>query len=156
MKGPTHELVGVSTAVATAQVLHVDMVMATGLVGAAYVSSRLPDRLEGLLPHRTVTHWGVTAVALTTAIGVGLGATAGLVVALVVAGGFAIGYGMHLVADMCTPHGLAVAMPFSRRKCWLLPRALRIRTGSTSEGFFAFLVAAALAAYMAMTYVVTS
>jgi membrane-bound metal-dependent hydrolase YbcI (DUF457 family) len=65
-------------------------------------------------------------------------ATAGAVGAL-------IGYGLHLVADACTPHGVPVFAPFYREGIHLLPRALRITTGSRRElVIVAFLAAGAL------------
>ena len=54
----------------------------------------------------------------------------------------AIGYLAHIAADACTPGGVPVFAPLSRRRHWLLPRPARIPTGSLRE----LAVAAALLA----------
>ncbi len=41
-----------------------------------------------------------------------------------------IGLASHLALDMMTLSGLTLLFPFSPRPCWLLPRPLRVRTGS--------------------------
>jgi hypothetical protein len=70
---------------------------------------------------------------------------AGAGVALVVAGGVAIGYVAHVAADACTPAGVALWAPLSRRHLWLLPPGARIRTESWREVAVAAAAAAALA-----------
>lgn len=152
MKGPTHELLGVSVAAAGAQAAQVPALQAAGLIATAYLASRLPDRLEVLVPHRSVTHWALTAAALTAAVAVGLGIALGPVVALVAGAGFAVGYGGHIAADACTPHGVPALAPFYPRPVWLLPRALRVRTGSWREGLLALTVTLGLAFYLAASY----
>jgi hypothetical protein len=49
------------------------------------------------------------------------------------AAGVAIGYGVHLAADPCTPSGVPLWAPFSGRRHWLLPARARINTGSARE-----------------------
>jgi membrane-bound metal-dependent hydrolase YbcI (DUF457 family) len=43
---------------------------------------------------------------------------------------FGIGLASHLALDACTPGGLRPFLPFTDLKLWLMPRPLRIRTGS--------------------------
>ena len=82
--------------------------------------------------HRGATHWLVTGAAVTV-----IGAVAASVVyaalVLPVAAGLGVGYTLHLLADACTPHGVPLLGPFSRRKRHLLPNGRRIRTGSGPE-----------------------
>jgi len=52
-----------------------------------------------------------------------------------------LGYGSHLVADACTKSGIPALYPH-RGRIHLLPRALRLTTGSLAEE--AFLVALGL------------
>ena len=40
---------------------------------------------------------------------------------------FGLGWLSHLGADACTNAGLQPFLPFSRRRCWLLPRRMRSR-----------------------------
>jgi inner membrane protein len=177
VRNGTHELVGVSLAVAAGRVLEAAPVETAGLAAAALFGSRLPDvdqlgarvhrstRLERrtliartagallrlplmlfavVVPHRTVTH-----SALACAVAAGLAALvampAGGTVALMVAGGVAIGYASHVAADACTPTGVSLWAPVSRRRVWLLPRRARIRTGSWRQVAFAVAAAATLA-----------
>jgi membrane-bound metal-dependent hydrolase YbcI (DUF457 family) len=177
VRSATHELVGVSLAVAAGRVLDAGPLETTGLAAAALLGSRLPDvdqlgarvhrrtRLErrtllagaaGLvlrLPlvmfavvvsHRTLTH-SALACAAVAALAALVAAPAGAGVALVVMGGAAIGYGAHIAADACTPAGVTLWAPLSRRRVWLLPPRARIRTGSRREAAFTTVAAAALA-----------
>ena len=177
VRNRTHELVGVSLAVAAGRVLEAEPWETVGLAAAALVGSRLPDvdqlgarvhrrtwlerrrliaRTAGALlrlplvlfavvvPHRTLTH-----SALACAVAAGLASVvampAGGTVALVVAGGVAIGYASHVAVDACTPSGVSLWAPVSRRRVWLLPPRARIRTGSWRELTFAATAAATLA-----------
>jgi membrane-bound metal-dependent hydrolase YbcI (DUF457 family) len=102
------------------------------LVRVAGMLLRLPVRLAMLLPHRGPTH-SVLACALATAL---TGVVAGLVdpdLAPAAATGIAIGSGAHIAADACTPSGVPMWAPFSRRRRWLLPPGARIRTGGPRE-----------------------
>ncbi len=117
------------------------------IVGALGWVARLPLRLLIALPHRGVTHSLLACAAA--------GFAAMLLVALVdpalvlaAGGGMAIGYGTHIAGDACTPSGVAALAPVSRRRFWLLPRAVRIPTGSLRE--YA-LTAGLLAATFALT-----
>jgi membrane-bound metal-dependent hydrolase YbcI (DUF457 family) len=153
MLGRTHVVIGVTTAVGVGYVGGFGLPVTGGLALAAFAGSKLPDRLEGgIFEHRGTTHriWFTAIVAAVIAIsvyalwewswfqnnllagpksagfdlsGIGLG------LSLVLAAGIAIGYGMHLVADMCTIHGLDVG----GKRVHLLPKRLRIRTGSKAE-----------------------
>lgn len=156
MLGRTHNVIGVSTAVGVGIAAQRGWVVTGGLAVAAYAGSRLPDKLEGgILSHRGPTHrlWMGLVVGAAVAYGVtrlwhwkwfvdnvlagpravGLHTDAllhvGTAVAIVVGAGVALGYIMHLLADMCTIHGLDV----SGRRVHLLPHGLRIRTGGAPE-----------------------
>lgn len=114
-------------------------VVLLGLAGAV-----VPDYLDlrsdarALLRHRGVSHsliTGVLAIALAWLI---LGSLSqlsdpavrlneDLVRPLTIA--FAIGVASHLALDACTPRGICPFLPLSRRRVWLLPRAIRITTG---------------------------
>ena len=82
--------------------------------------------------HRGATHWLSTGVAVTAVSAVAAGAVYAALV-LPVAAGLGAGYTLHLLADACTPHGVPLLGPFSRRKRHLLPKGRRIRTGSGPE-----------------------
>jgi inner membrane protein len=85
-----------------------------------------------IVRHRGATHWLSTGVAVTV---IGTVAAGAIYAALVlpVAAGLGAGYTLHLLADGCTPHGVPLLGPFSRRKRHLLPKGGRIRTGSGRE-----------------------
>jgi membrane-bound metal-dependent hydrolase YbcI (DUF457 family) len=97
---------------------------------------RLPLVVVALLArHRGLSHsvaacglLGVVAALLAASVG-GLGAA--------VAGGCWCGYCAHVLADACTPSGVCLWWPVSRRRVWLLPRLVRIRTGSLREALLA-------------------
>lgn len=111
---------------------------------------RLPLRVLVLLPHRGITH-SLFACVLTAVV-------AGAVVSLVApelapaaAAGAGIGYAAHIAGDACTPGGVALWAPLSRRRRWLLPAPARIPTGSLREFAAAILLAAlSLAAIVAL------
>lgn len=119
------------------------------LVRLAGMLLRLPVRVLTLLPHRGPTH-SLLACALATVL---TGFVVGLVdpgLASAAAVGAAIGYGAHLAADACTPSGVPVWSPFSRRRQWLLPARARIRTGSPREYLGLVVLTALLAATLAL------
>jgi membrane-bound metal-dependent hydrolase YbcI (DUF457 family) len=117
----------------------------TLLAGAAGAMLRLPLTLFAVVAsHRTVTH-SAMACAAVAALATLVASPAGAGVALVVAGGVAIGYAAHVAADACTPAGVTLWAPLSRRRVWLLPSRARIPTGSWREVAFAALAAATLA-----------
>ncbi len=93
--------------------------------------SRLPLRVLLLFNHRGITH--SLAACAVVAIGCGL-----LDEDLGV--GVAIGYLAHIAADACTPSGVALFAPLSRRRRWLVPSPARIPTGSAREVVLAMLV----------------
>jgi membrane-bound metal-dependent hydrolase YbcI (DUF457 family) len=96
------------------------------------VVARLPLRALSVLRHRGITH-SVAAAALAAA-GCGLLASRVAPGAALAAGlGVAIGYGAHVAADACTPSGVPLLAPLSRRRWWLLPSAARIPTGGARE-----------------------
>ena len=117
----------------------------TRLAGAAGALLRFPLMMFAVVvSHRTVTH-SALACAAAAALAALVASPAGTAVALVVAGGVAIGYTAHVAADACTPAGVTLWAPLSRRRVWLLPPRARIRTGSWREAAFAAVAAAALA-----------
>ncbi|MBE2319829.1 metal-dependent hydrolase [Solirubrobacter sp. CPCC 204708] len=99
--------------------------------------ARIPLRLLILLGHRGLTH-SLAAAALVAAAAALLDPAFGA--------GVAIGYGSHVAADACTPSGVPLLAPLTRRRWWLLPRRTRIPTGSLRElGVAALLTAGAIA-----------
>ena len=176
----THQLIGVSAALAGAKLARADPVQSAGIAAAAFYGSWLPDadqlgsrvhrrsRLErrnlvlgalGMLlrvpllvfgavsTHRGTAH-SLLACALTAAI---VGAVVWLFdpLAGAIAGcGVALGYGAHLAADACTPGGVPALAPFSCRRTWLLPAALRVRTGGFGELTFAAVAASMVGALL--------
>lgn len=107
--------------------------------------ARLPLRLLLVLKHRGVTHSLLACAVASIA--------SGLIVSLVVpaagvhfGAGVAIGYLAHIAADACTPSGVALFVPVSRRRRWLLPAPVRIPTGSLREFAFTAIVAVAAVA----------
>ncbi|MCG3211847.1 MAG: hypothetical protein FOGNACKC_05493 [Anaerolineae bacterium] len=78
------------------------------------------------LGHRGATHWLVTALALAL-----LAALGGWFIGFPALGAWLfIGYGSHLALDAMTLSGLELLQPFTARKVHLLPKPMRIRTGS--------------------------
>lgn len=114
---------------------------ALGIVGLAYATSLMPDRLECLgFKHRGATHWPESGLVVAAVCGL-LAAqwtTFGLLVSL----GVLVGYMSHLAADACTVSGIPLGPVFRRlfrrrtrnggwlmrQRVWLLPRSLRINT----------------------------
>src|SRR4051812_18264967 len=113
------------------------------LVRAVGAVVRLPLRLLTMFRHRGVTH-SVLACALATVAAGGLVRLAAPAVAITAAIGVAAGYGAHIAADACTPSGVPLWAPLSRRRRWLLPASARIPTGSLREYALAALLTAAL------------
>lgn len=180
MRNATHELIGVSLAVAAGQALKAGPLETAGLAAAALCGSRLPDvdqlgahihrrtRLErrnlaagvaggalrlpvvafaAIVPHRAVTHSTLACVA-AAGLAALVAAPAGSAVAQVVGAGVAIGYAAHVAADACTPGGVTLWAPLSRRRVWLLPPRARIPTGSWREAAIAVAAALTLAAVL--------
>lgn len=81
--------------------------------------------------HRTVTHYGLTWLLLSLAVGI-------LLPQLWPPGGpyavgFSIGYGLHIAADMLTERGVPVFGPLIKRRYTLVPDLLTFPTGSWRE-----------------------
>jgi membrane-bound metal-dependent hydrolase YbcI (DUF457 family) len=93
--------------------------------------------------HRSVTHSAV-ACAVVPGLAALVVYPAGVGAAFVMGGGLAIGYAAHVAADGCTPGGIRLWAPFSRRRVWLLPPRARIRTGGIGDTAVAVGAAAAL------------
>jgi inner membrane protein len=176
MRNATHDLIGVTLAIAAGQALRTGALKTGGLAATALIASRLPDvdvlgarihrrsRLErrnllataagallrlplvvfaAHISHRSVTH-SALACAAVPGLAALLAHPAGAGAALVVGGGLAIGYASHVAADACTSGGIRLWAPFSRRRVWLLPPRVRIRTGSVGERAVAVVAAATL------------
>ena len=112
--------------------------------------ARLPLRLLIVLPHRGITH-SLFACALAAVLSGFLASLAAPAVAVFAGAGMAIGYLTHIAADACTPSGVAVWAPLSRRRHHLLPRPARIPTGSLREyGFVALLTTLLLTATLVL------
>lgn len=153
MMGKTHDRVGVTTAVVVGYATGLGWPATGVLTVAALAGSRLPDDLEGgILPHRWITHriWFVAVIAAVVWLAImGLWRLdwfevnvlsygrdhdipvdwLGMLLGVLITGGITIGCGMHLVADMCTIHGLDVC----GKRVHLLPKPLRIRTDGIAE-----------------------
>jgi inner membrane protein len=99
--------------------------------------ARLPLRVLLVLRHRGVTH-SLAACAVAALV-------AGLL-APPLGAGVAIGYLAHIAADACTPSGVAVFAPLSRRRRHLVPSFARIPTGSAREFVVATLMTVATVA----------
>jgi inner membrane protein len=113
--------------------------------------ARLPLRLLVVLPHRGVTH-SLFAGALAAVLAGILVSLAEPSVAVTAGAGMAIGYLAHIAADACTPSGVAVWAPVSRRRHHLLPAPARIPTGSLREyGLAALLATLLLTATVVLT-----
>jgi membrane-bound metal-dependent hydrolase YbcI (DUF457 family) len=116
------------------------------LLGAA---ARLPLRALILLGHRGLTHSGF-ACAAAAVLGWAVVSLLAPGVAVAAGAGLALGYGAHVAADACTPGGVALWAPLSRRRRWLLPKPARIPTGSLREIAVATLLLASVAAGVAL------
>lgn len=92
--------------------------------------ARFLDIVHHLLPHRGPTHWGITWISLTAALGV-VCYFFGLPPQLWVA--FGVGYGSHLVTDGMTVSGVKLYAPLYKRSVRFIPRPLSFRTGSWQE-----------------------
>lgn len=110
------------------------------LVGALGLVGRLPLVAVAVVArHRGVTH-SLSACALLGAVAVLFGSWLPPP-GLLLAAGLVVGYSAHVLADACTPAGVQLWAPFSRRRVWLAPRRVRVRTGSLREGLVAMATA---------------
>jgi membrane-bound metal-dependent hydrolase YbcI (DUF457 family) len=115
------------------------------VVGAAGVLLRLPLLVFGALAtHRAITHSVLASVVVAGGAGFLL-ALLGVPAVVVLAGGLGVGYAGHVFADACTPAGVRLWWPLSRRRVWLLPARHRIATGSARELLLAACVLAVAA-----------
>ena len=175
MKATTHQIAGVGLAAVAAAALDAPAETVGLLIAGAWLGSLLPDadkagsriyhprklerhvwplrvlgwiariplRLLMLLGHRGITH-SLAACAVV--------ALAASLLSREFAAGLAIGYLAHVAADACTPGGVPLLAPLTRRRWWLLPRRIRIPTGSLRElAVAAALTAAAVAGVLALT-----
>ena len=160
MRGASHLIIGVGTALLVHRALPLggDVVTVGLALGAAAIGSLLPDidhdesklrhmtgtargSLGGCLAsplvallggHRALTHT-LMAVALASLPALGLYFVAGPTAICKVALAFAVGYLSHVMADALTVSGVPLWWPVSERRFHLLPRGLRMRTGSLME-----------------------
>jgi membrane-bound metal-dependent hydrolase YbcI (DUF457 family) len=144
MMGPTHTVVGGSTAFVITSALGLPW----GYVGiattCAAMGSPLPDvdqKIKGL-KHRTITHYPALQLGFFAL--VGLAATRYVdgydeIVWLVVAS-LTLGCVMHSCADAMTihPRGIRLLWPISRRGYHLLPWSMRVKVASDSRSEAAF------------------
>jgi membrane-bound metal-dependent hydrolase YbcI (DUF457 family) len=146
MTGRSHMVIGTVSAATAAAATRSTATTAAVIITAAVATAKLPDfdmnlRFLGV-KHRGVTHTLIFMLLLVAAVGFGLSTnatTAPYVMDAVT--GMVIGYGMHLVADACTPHGVPVFAPFYRPDVHLLPEPLRITTGSWQEMLIVAMIA---------------
>jgi membrane-bound metal-dependent hydrolase YbcI (DUF457 family) len=174
MRHRTHEAIALSLALIAGRAAHAEAIETAGLAVASLYGARLPDADQlgsrihrrslterrhplvsvagGLLrlplvafavtvSHRGIAHSLLAGFVVSVLAGLLL-APLGATAATTVASGMALGYGSHLVADACTPSGVQL---------WaLLPRGLRIRTGSLRETAVMALPLAAIVALVAV------
>lgn len=148
MKGSTHTVVGAAVVLPLA--LAQEPVLAAGCLWLGMTGSQLPDwldlrsefRSQLRLRHRGASHG---LLALLICCGVAWGMLYALQRSTLTMGGvdlapsdhvrdtlsfaLALGFLSHLAADACTVAGIRPLLPFHALRVWLLPRALRGRTG---------------------------
>lgn len=108
--------------------------MLIGIVGAAV---RLPlVAFAGIVSHRALTHSALACVAAPVGAAF-VGSAVGPSAAALTGVGVAIGYAAHVAADACTPGGVSLWAPLSRKRVWLLPSHARVPTGSGREAALA-------------------
>jgi membrane-bound metal-dependent hydrolase YbcI (DUF457 family) len=122
MRGATHKLVAVTAVTVGGHAVHLDPVTTAGLVAGTVLTAKLPDKLGARpgvtlppgfrwLEHRRSSHWPETCAVFVAATGLLLGSWFGSGVGLVAAVGVLAGYGLHLLADSATPHGIPLGPP---------------------------------------------
>src|SRR4051812_37451382 len=104
---------------------------------------RLPLRVLIVLPHRGPTH-SLFGCAIAAAVVAALTSLVAPELVPPVAAGLSIGYLAHIAGDGCTPGGVPLWAPVSRRRRWLLPRPARVPTGSVCEYALTALLTVAL------------
>jgi inner membrane protein len=133
MTGRTHLLLGLACGVVIAAHAPYTAPIRAGIVALAGIASLLPDVdhpraiISGWLPgighavrmfasHRTWTHSLIFLIVLAA----GAWAIGGYQYPLIV-GALALAMVSHLVADMCTPAGVPLLLPLSRRSWRIAP-----------------------------------
>lgn len=149
MMGKTHMIIGVTAAVMVAPTLELDIPTSLLCIVAAGVGSLFPDidhpnsKIRQYIPvflplkHRGLTHslLGLLGVMFLVSILI----TPLPPAAITPAAFFIIGWLFHILADMVTNSGVMLFYP-SNRNIRLLPKAIAIRTGSSTEYIIAALV----------------
>ncbi len=94
---------------------------------------RLPMTIfAAVAQHRGATHWLLSGAVVTVV----LAGAAGALwppLRLPVFIGVGCGYGAHLLADACTPHGAPLLGPISAHRVHLLPPRMRLVTGGAGD-----------------------
>jgi inner membrane protein len=151
MMGKTHLVIGVAIGLSTAYVLESDVPHAFALTAFSAAGALLPDVdhprsmirdflwipgdiLFSQMPHRGITHTFLAMVVVVGIIYFLLPASLNVI-------GFAVllGFFSHLIADVVTPRGLPLLLPFTDRQFHLLPEPLRIKVNSLSEKIIYYL-----------------
>lgn len=115
--------------------------LTAGIAGRAL---RAPVTIfAALATHRGATHWLLSGAA-TTIVLAGTARALWPPLTLPIFIGAGCGYGTHLLADACTPHGAPLLGPFSARRVRLLPPRMRLATGGAGD--LLVLIAATLTA----------
>lgn len=140
MQGITHLTIGMVGGLILAGSISGNAEVALVLAAAGLVGGLLPDidhpqstisqklpilrLLTFWIPHRTLTHslWIVLALGAATYLTQNPAVFA-----------FALGYGLHIVADMMTRKGVPLFYPLSRNSLHLLPGVLAFQTGGIRE-----------------------
>lgn len=141
MKRSTHLLIGAAAAAPIA--LTLAPFPAAGCIWFGVAGGAMPDYLDlrsgarRVLRHRGVSHsiviaglCSLTVFVLLDSVGRAGLAAISISPALASAWSLAFACGMlsHLAADACTVGGIQPALPFFRRRVWLLPRLFRGRS----------------------------
>jgi membrane-bound metal-dependent hydrolase YbcI (DUF457 family) len=179
VRNATHELVGAACAVAASRALELDALEAGAAALGAVWGSWLPDTLgtrlhrRGRLARRNpavaalvavvrvplvafallARHRGVSHSLVACGLFAGFAALLAAIVGeagAAAAAGCALASCAHVLADACTPSGVSLWWPFSRRPAWLVPRPFRIRTGSLSDALLAVVAAMLAVALVAL------
>lgn len=147
MMGKSHLIIGFTSGALLAALLSADALNIGAAALAAGAGAMLPDIdhrhapirqqlgfigdiLLFWLPHRGLTH-SLLCWAVVTALAI-FGAAAFLKIAILLPLALSVGYASHILADMTTKHGIAILFPW-KANFYLLPRGLRVTTGSWTE-----------------------
>src|SRR4051812_37589724 len=139
MMGPTHALVGGSTAFVATSALGLPWEYVGVATVCSAATSSLPDDAEKWLrlPHRKTTHRPAVQIAFfgLLAVAASLAVPTFATLAVLLAAPLTLGCVMHSCADAMTVerHGIQLLWPISRRGYHLLPRFMRVWVGSKSR-----------------------